>query len=377
MRLRQHEAIQPGSGDMYRADPRLLTIQENYNVRDLSTPDAVNKLEELANSIVEIGVTDPLVVRFDGERIIVVEGHRRLAATLMAIERGAEIKSVPIYQEARGANDAQRDLGLIISNSGEPLTPLEKAKVVGRLVAHGWSQQEIAKRCGWKSVGSVNQYLDMLAMPEKVKDHVRQGTISATTARNLAKSDLTPEQQDELIRKNKEENKRLSGGKRRNTSTKVTRGTLKRDAKPKSESATADAARRELTNGTDHSALSASSAQIETVAPEIEERVSVSETDGSGVSEVILKDHRGFVAGYRIRPDGGGYEVALQSDTFKVPDTSHVGALMAAAIQALAIFAKHAEESCVNERPDDYVVEIPASDLKRAWEAYQAVSGDV
>lgn len=341
MRLREHEAIQDGKLDMFRADPRKLVTEPHYNVRDLTTPDAIGKLEELANSIAEVGVQDPLVVRFDGERIIVVEGHRRLAATLMAIERGAEIKSVPIYQEARGINDAQRDLGLIISNAGEPLTPLEKAKVVGRLVAHGWSHAEIAKKCGWKSVGSINQYLDMLALPEKVKEHVRQGDISATTARNLAKSELSPEEQDARIKANLEENKRLGVGKRHKTQTKVTRKTLERDkpkAKPQAGAATPSTAV--------HAEPPASTAlPAEQSAP-----------DQTPPMAMVDEFNRWTPPSHSL---------AL----------AHMAGSTGKLIAALEPFANLAHEHDFNERSDDDVVEVPFRHLKRAWIVFAAVMG--
>lgn len=387
MRLREHAAIQPGALDIFRADPRQLVVQQNYNVRDLTTPDAQEKLRELAESIAEIGVTDPLVVRFDGERIIVVEGHRRLAATLLAIEGGAEIRSVPIYQEARGVNDAQRDLGLIVSNSGEPLTPLEKAKVVGRLVGHGWSHQEIAKRCGWKSVASVLQYLDMLAMPEAVKQQVRDGDVSATVARKIVKDSARdakddPEFAAELIRANKEENKRLGVGKR----AKVTPKTINRD-KPKAKP---DAAIKDTTAHTlRNQAPAMVAADSEQLPPVSAERVHETPVPEERDQDIVRLDdaqqtyERTLAAATagnidalnKFTSDAENFRSAAKDAFTSLPRQQPQSRAVKDLLAALKPFADLCNDFDPNEKADDDIVEVFVRDVKRAWEVYTAATG--
>jgi ParB/RepB/Spo0J family partition protein len=232
MRLRDHEGIK-GKRDAYPFDPRHLKVDANYNVRDLTTPEAREKLDELKSSIRTNGVRIPLEIRLVGTDVFIVSGHRRHTAVMELIAEGEPIKSVLVLAEPDGMGEAERALNLAISNSGEPLTPLEMAEVVRRLCAFGWDHANIAKRIGWKSSATVKQHLDMLAMPEAVKTHVRNGEISATTARHLAKSELSPEQQGALIKANLEENKRIAP---KGRSTKVTAKTIKRDkekGKPK------------------------------------------------------------------------------------------------------------------------------------------------
>jgi ParB/RepB/Spo0J family partition protein len=366
MRLREHEGIKEGKLDMLRADPRHLVVQQNYNVRDLDTPEAQEKLRELSASIAEVGVKDPLLVRFDGENIIVVEGHRRLAATMMAIEAGVDIKSIPVYPEPQRINDAERDLGLIISNSGEPLTALEKAKVVGRLVAHGWSQQEIAKKCGWKSVASVVQYLEMLAMPEAVKEQVRQGDVSATTARQIVKETARDAKNDpdfaaELIRKNMEENARIRGKDKRH---KVTTKTLKRD-KPKPEpKAKTDLAPRPVTSffqgltpAQQEQALAYDGP--ENLGPESESAPRTMADFGEGKPPPP-----------RVEPSGQEYPgfVTIQPN-------QPTGRALKDILAALKPFADLCAEFDANEKLDDDIVEVFFSDIKRAWKAYTAATG--
>jgi ParB/RepB/Spo0J family partition protein len=169
--------------DFYKIDPRKLQVDPGYNIRDLETPDAKAKLLDLARSIASEGVKQPLVVRLKGDDVFVVAGHRRRAATLIAIdELGAEIAAIPCIAEPKGTSEADRCADLITSNSGEPLTPLEIAAVVKRLTGFGWEPENIAKRLGWASKQTVENYLTLLSAPQDVQDMVRKGELSATTA---------------------------------------------------------------------------------------------------------------------------------------------------------------------------------------------------
>lgn len=232
MQFRDHPGVQ-GKRDAYPFDPRMLKIDAGYNIRDLDSPEEREELDTLKEMIRSNGVKTPLEVRLRDDDVIIVAGHRRHRAVMELIAEGEDIKSVPVLPEAKGTSEADRVVNLVLSNSGKPLKPLQTAEVVRRLVAFGWDKTQIAQRLGWKSVATVAQHLDMLAMPEAVKNHVRQGEISATTARRLAKSELSPEEQEELIKSNIAENKRIAP---KGRSTKVTAKTLKRDkakAKPK------------------------------------------------------------------------------------------------------------------------------------------------
>lgn len=182
MRLREHEGVE-SRREYLMFDPRRLKVIPDYNVRDMTTPDMREKNKELKESIRANGVKVPLEIWFDGAEPIVSAGHRRLAMVLELIEEGEPIKAVPVIQEAEKTNDADRALNLVISNSGEPLKPIEVAEVVRRLVAYGWDKPNIAKRMGWKSTGSVQQHLDMLGLPAEVQQAVKAGKVSATLAR--------------------------------------------------------------------------------------------------------------------------------------------------------------------------------------------------
>jgi ParB/RepB/Spo0J family partition protein len=173
--------------DYYLLDPRSIKVEPGYNVRDLSTSEAQGKLQELARSIASIGVQQPLTVRLKGEEVFVVAGHRRLAATMIAIRAGAEIKTIPCMGEPKGTSEEDRTADLIVSNSSDPLKALEVAAAIKRLVAFGWDNAKIAERCGWASAQTVENHLALLSAPEDVKSMVRNGEVSPSVAREVVR----------------------------------------------------------------------------------------------------------------------------------------------------------------------------------------------
>lgn len=240
MQFRDHPGVQ-GKRDAYPFDPRLLKIDAGYNVRDLDAADERSDLDELKESIRANGVRVPLEVRLIEEDVFVIAGHRRHKAVMELISEGEEIKSVPVMPEPKHTSDVDRIINLVVSNSGKPLKPLEVAEVVRRLVAFGWEKQQIAARLG-KSASAISGYLDMVAMPEPVKEQVRENVISATEAAKLVKTlpkGTDPNFAADLIRANKEENKKLGIGKKNNH--KATAKTLARD-RPKPDRAAQEAA---------------------------------------------------------------------------------------------------------------------------------------
>lgn len=236
MRLREHDGIIQGRIDILYCKPSAITLEEGYNVRDLTTAEARAELDELKAQVKEHGVLTPLKIRFNGEQIILVEGHRRRTVALELIAEyeasggaeGRNIEAVPIFPEAPGTTVEDRDAGLLVSNTGSRLKPLELANLIYRMnTVRGMPLEMVAKRLQI-TMPVLKNHLDMRAMSEPIKEHVREGNISATLAAKISKN-ADPVQAEEMIRANMEENKRLNGKKR------VTPKTIARNAKPKSD----------------------------------------------------------------------------------------------------------------------------------------------
>ncbi len=234
MQIREHEGVK-GKRDFYPFDPRLLKIDARYNIRELDAPDEREALDELKEQIRESGVRVPLEVRLAGEDVLIVAGHRRHKVVMELIRDGVEIETVPIIHEPKWASDAERDLSLITSNSGKPLSPMQKAEVVRRLLAHGWDEKKIAAKIGVTD-NTVRRFIEMLALPEAVKEQVKQGDVSATLAVKTVKNlpaGTDPALAAKLFADNKAENKKFGVGAKRDH--KVTAKTLNRgkpNAKP-------------------------------------------------------------------------------------------------------------------------------------------------
>jgi ParB-like chromosome segregation protein Spo0J len=176
------KALATGRSDLFRLNPYSIKVRPGWNSRDLTTPENVEHIEALAKSIAEIGVQEPLTVYMDGDTPILTDGHCRLMATCLAIEAyGAEIKSVPVKTEPRGADERDRLLSQLVRNSGKRLTPLEQGNVYKRLLDLGWTEAEIAKKTG-ANPQLVTKYLDLRAAPSEVQAMVSKGEVSATFA---------------------------------------------------------------------------------------------------------------------------------------------------------------------------------------------------
>jgi hypothetical protein len=231
-------AILPGKGEVFMADPRLLLVDSDYNCRDMTSADTLAHIDWLAESIETSGFNPemPLTVRRRDHDAIVVRGHCRLAAIMKLIAKGVEFPAVPVMQIAAGTSDVDLIFDQESSNYGLRLDPLARARLVLKARRMGVSDEEIAKRMHWKTVDSVRKHLEMLeVLPEQVKQQVSAGDIAATEAVKVVKNlpaGTDPALAAKLIAENKEENRRLGVGAKRDH--KVTAKTLRRD-RPKVE----------------------------------------------------------------------------------------------------------------------------------------------
>ncbi len=171
-----------GRVDLFRMAPRDLTVDPGWNSRtkdfDPADPDDI----ELARSIAEVGVKSAVTVYMRAGVPVITDGHRRLAATLYAMDvLGAKIQSVPVQTEGKHANEADRVLSQIVRNSGKPLEPFEKGNVFAKLMDLGWKEAEIAAKVGLTRQ-RVADLLKLRAAPKPVADMVKAGTISAGLA---------------------------------------------------------------------------------------------------------------------------------------------------------------------------------------------------
>lgn len=175
--------IAKGRSDVYRVSPFDLKVKPNWNGREPDHPDNIAHIDQLAQSIAEVGVKETLTAYMEGDDLFVENGHMRLAASLRAIEMYGADKDmlIPVQTSPRDATEADRILSQIIRNSGKQLSPLEMAAVFERLNALDLSDADIARRTGLSRV-YIGQLIALHHMPKSTTSLVRDGKVSATLA---------------------------------------------------------------------------------------------------------------------------------------------------------------------------------------------------
>ena len=137
------------------------------------------KLEELAASIKEHGILQPLVVRPENNGYTIIAGERRWRAATMA-----GLKEVPVIVKDLPAKDVM-ELALIENVQREDLNAIEEAEAYGALMEHfNLTQGEIGIRIG-KSRAAITNTMRLLNLPDKVRQEVLDDHISSGHARAL------------------------------------------------------------------------------------------------------------------------------------------------------------------------------------------------
>lgn len=153
------------------ADLKVSSVQP----RQVFAPDA---LAELAASIAEKGVLQPLLVRPMAGGYEIIAGERRFRAAQMA-----GLKAVPVV--VRELDDRQAlEIAIIENLQREDLDDLEEAEAYQRLLDFGLTQEEVAKAVS-KSRPAVANALRLLTLSLDAKQALREGSISAGHARAI------------------------------------------------------------------------------------------------------------------------------------------------------------------------------------------------
>lgn len=138
------------------------------------------KLAELAKSIQEHGILQPLVVtRVDSQNYELIAGERRLQAA-----KTIGLKTVPVLVREAG-EQLKLELAIIENVQRHNLNPIEEAKAYARLVNEfSLSQEEVAEKMG-KKRSTVANTLRLLHLPVEIQRAVGEGRISEGHAKAL------------------------------------------------------------------------------------------------------------------------------------------------------------------------------------------------
>ena len=139
-------------------------------------PQGIN---ELAQSISEIGLMQPILIAIDGDRFELVFGHRRFLAhkqlelsSIRAIVREMTAEQIGVARATENINRAD-------------LTPIEEANTYRNLVdVYGLTIEAVAKKMG-RTAGTIKRRMDLLKMPPQLQKAVHGKRISMTVAEEL------------------------------------------------------------------------------------------------------------------------------------------------------------------------------------------------
>lgn len=144
-------------------------------------------LEELAASISEHGILQPLVIRPEDKGYTIIAGERRFRAATLA-----GLKIVPVIVKDMAPRDVM-EIALIENVQREDLNAIEEAMAYGKLMEEfHLTQGEIGIRIG-KNRTTVANTMRLLQLPEAVRQQVLENRITSGHARTLLALD-TPEQ---------------------------------------------------------------------------------------------------------------------------------------------------------------------------------------
>jgi ParB family chromosome partitioning protein len=136
-------------------------------------------IDELAQSIRETGIVQPVIVAPEDDHYMIIVGERRWRAA-----QRAGLRKIPVLIRNIPKNK-QLEVSLIENIHREELNALEIAHAYQRLIDdHGYAQHELADKVG-KDRSSVTNYLRLLKLPQEIQDRLADGTISMGHARAM------------------------------------------------------------------------------------------------------------------------------------------------------------------------------------------------
>ena len=151
-------------------------------------------LKELAVSIKEHGVIQPIIVRQIGEKYEIIAGERRYKASTMA-----GLTKIPAIITNLDDKESSK-VALIENLQRKDLTPIEEARTYQKILElDALTQEELAKTMG-KSQSAVSNKLRLLSLTDEVQDALLHEQISERHARSLLSVE-DPKRQVELLNK--------------------------------------------------------------------------------------------------------------------------------------------------------------------------------
>ena len=152
-----------------------------------------SELEDLTESIKQLGVLQPIILNKQGENLYIISGSRRVAAA-----RTAGLQEIPAIIMQISDEDVEI-MRLHENLFREDLSPIDQAQSLLYLEQHyHLTREKIATLMG-KTKGWVTQRIDILSWPDEIKLSLISGQISYSIGRELAKVEDAVEQKRLLV----------------------------------------------------------------------------------------------------------------------------------------------------------------------------------
>ena len=150
-------------------------------------------INELASSIKQYGVLQPLVVTSHDDGYQIIAGERRWRAA-----KKAGLSKVPVI--VRSSEQLERlEISLVENVQRVDLSPLEQAASIEKLHQQfNMEYSDIAKKLG-KAITTINNIVRLLHLPEEAKQALHENRISEGHARSILALKSLPEKQQELL----------------------------------------------------------------------------------------------------------------------------------------------------------------------------------
>lgn len=137
------------------------------------------KIMELAQSIKQHGVVQPIIVKPNNGRYIIIVGERRWRAA-----RLAGLTHIPAIVRDVDKRELV-EIALIENLQREDLNPIEEAQGIRHLIEeYGLTQEQVAERIGWSRPAVANA-LRLLSLSEEIKGYLEDGRLTSGHARAL------------------------------------------------------------------------------------------------------------------------------------------------------------------------------------------------
>ncbi|WP_042478388.1 ParB/RepB/Spo0J family partition protein [Bacillus ndiopicus] len=136
-------------------------------------------LEELAQSIKEHGIIQPIIARKKGRKFEIIAGERRYRAAKLA-----GLAEIPVIVKEM-TEQQMMEVAILENLQREDLTPIEEAEAYSSLIEQlNFTQEDLANRLG-KSRPHIANHIRLLQLPEEIRALVNDGSLTMGHGRTL------------------------------------------------------------------------------------------------------------------------------------------------------------------------------------------------